>query len=633
MKSFEETSGEQLAKAGAVGTPQIDLGESAKGIAFINKAGLLQSFNSRFSQYFEHLNGAPARSGVSIYAGAFFLSEQELAAGLHNAFNGQATLAGQWAYDDLTISISIEPAFDRTSEAIGAFIHLEEDRSKKSSVDFKTVIEASGDAIIIFSPEGRPTYASPWVEKLMGYTPEEALQLDLYKVVHPEDLPYNQKVMEKAIFNPGIPVKGHVSRLLQKDGTWGWYDATLVNLISDPAVGGIVNSIRKLSESTQSGNAWNKKQWLNEIAAEASDVGVWELDLMNTQSVTNLKFEKLFGHQAVTSSWKLERLLSYVHPDDQSVFKEVFDDFSKDGSLECETRVVWHDQSVHWLSMKGHTFKNALGDTVRMVIVASEVTEKYALREALLQSESRMKHVLEHLSEGFILATKEGRILHWNQASLKMHGFTPSEAGPKTLPELLKFFKLYDQDGTILPLKKWPLIRLINAEQVNGLELKIRSRKEPWGKIFRYNGGSFMDASGEKVYFLTVSDVTALNSGKKTIRENEERFLAAFHLSPVALVLVGKKDGVCIDINKSAEKLLGYSHDESVGKTLLELNKISDADFRKLLEAIATGGGLYHEQIVSISTKSGNQMMISFSAEHVRLNNDEYRLVILSEVE
>lgn len=60
---------------------------------------------------------------------------------------------------------------------------------------------------------------------------------------------------------------------------------------------------------------------------------------------------------------------------------------------------------------------------------------------------------------------------------------------------------------------------------------------------------------------------------------------------------------------------------------------MSGADFRKLLEAIGSSGGLYHEQEITISTKSGRQVRITFSAEHVRINNNDYRLVILGKAE
>jgi PAS domain S-box-containing protein len=111
-----------------------------------------------------------------------------------------------------------------------------------------TLQENAGDAIVILSETGKLLYASPSVYKVVGYTVEELLKLDLQALAHPEDVNALQLVMLQVMVNPGKPVKGHTGRMLHKDGTWHWYEAVVTNMLHDSDIGGIVDNFRDVTD-------------------------------------------------------------------------------------------------------------------------------------------------------------------------------------------------------------------------------------------------------------------------------------------------------------------------------------------------------------------------------------------------
>ncbi|WOK08234.1 PAS domain-containing protein [Imperialibacter roseus] len=196
---------------------------------------------------------------------------------------------------------------------------------------------------------------------------------------------------------------------------------------------------------------------------------------------------------------------------------------------------------------------------------------------------------------------------------------------------MLKYFRVEQLNGKYLPVSKWPLPRLLNNENVDGLEVRVRSIKNRWAKIFRYNGGSFADREGNLVYFLTISDRTELSNIKKHLRDSEERFLDAFHASPVALCITSNKDAICLEINKNAEELLGYSYEEYTGKPILTLNGVPLAEIKKIFSRKGEPSKS-RESKLSISTKRGQKRLILFSVEQVMLNGEECRLTVFVDI-
>ncbi len=114
---------------------------------------------------------------------------------------------------------------------------------------YRSLVENGGDAIAIIGADGRPTYVSPSITNVLGYTEKEALDLNLFTIIHPDDVNGVVEKMQIALANPGVPTKGYTSRTKHKDGTWRWLEATITNLLDDPNIMGIIDNFRDVTDS------------------------------------------------------------------------------------------------------------------------------------------------------------------------------------------------------------------------------------------------------------------------------------------------------------------------------------------------------------------------------------------------
>ncbi len=113
---------------------------------------------------------------------------------------------------------------------------------------FRALVENGADALVILDITGKPFYVSPSIMRVLGYTEEEALNLNLFEVLHPDDAPHVAAKMEEVLQKPGIPIQGYTSRTKHKDGSWRWLEATITNMLHDPGINGIVDNFRDVTQ-------------------------------------------------------------------------------------------------------------------------------------------------------------------------------------------------------------------------------------------------------------------------------------------------------------------------------------------------------------------------------------------------
>ncbi len=86
---------------------------------------------------------------------------------------------------------------------------------------------------------GELSFISPSVERVLGYTPREYRQLDLRRLVHPDDYAELSRAEDIVRLQPGHTVTMEV-RAKHKAGHWTWIESRATNLCAHPDVRGFV---------------------------------------------------------------------------------------------------------------------------------------------------------------------------------------------------------------------------------------------------------------------------------------------------------------------------------------------------------------------------------------------------------
>ncbi len=122
---------------------------------------------------------------------------------------------------------------------------------RESEMKFRSLIANSTDTITVLDPTGQITYESPSLHRVLGYAPEMLVGRNVFEFVHPDDQPGTMEEFQRLV---GVP--GHTTRLevrfLHGDATWRTLEVVGRNLLSDPAIRGVVVNARDISERKES---------------------------------------------------------------------------------------------------------------------------------------------------------------------------------------------------------------------------------------------------------------------------------------------------------------------------------------------------------------------------------------------
>jgi len=124
--------------------------------------------------------------------------------------------------------------------------------------------------------------------------------------------------------------------------------------------------------------------------------------------------------------------------------------------------------------------------------------------------------------------------------------------------------------------------------------------------------------------FIFMTYTFALMVNERLIGEigfQEEKFSKAFHSTPHGLSLTDVETGRIIDLNDGFIETLGYSREEALGKTTLELRVWGEEEDRRRAVAELAAKGKIRDMELWFRRRSGEMMTGLWSAELILINN------------
>jgi PAS domain S-box-containing protein len=126
-----------------------------------------------------------------------------------------------------------------------------EDELRANEDRFRSLVQNSYEIIVVLSAEGRVTYESPSITRILGYRPGTLVGQLPYTFIHPDD----REMVEVAI--NGILQRYEYAntiefRVQHANNTWIYLEALGTNLLDHPGVNGIVVTLRDISERKRS---------------------------------------------------------------------------------------------------------------------------------------------------------------------------------------------------------------------------------------------------------------------------------------------------------------------------------------------------------------------------------------------
>ncbi|HVU10580.1 MAG TPA: PAS domain S-box protein, partial [Phototrophicaceae bacterium] len=118
---------------------------------------------------------------------------------------------------------------------------------------------------------------------------------------------------------------------------------------------------------------------------------------------------------------------------------------------------------------------------------------------------------------------------------------------------------------------------------------------------------------------LLAATLAERRQAELVVRNLEERFSKAFQASPIGMCITTLEDGVFVDVNEGYCETTGYTRDEVIGKSAVELNIWETPQARADLMDVLRRAGSVHQFPLRMRRKSGTFINGLLSIEPIEL--------------
>jgi PAS domain S-box-containing protein len=252
-----------------------------------------------------------------------------------------------------------------------------------------------------------------------------------------------------------------------------------------------------------------------------------------------------------------------------------------------------------------------------VAVVTAVFHRRFSAQGLELESaEQRYRLLFERSLAGVIRTTLDGRILDCNLASAHIFGYATCEeliASPITD----RYFDPEDRNAFIAALQS--MNSLTNFEEC--------LRRKDGSKVWLLGSANLVEGKGGAP---TVNEVTFVDITER--KHAEEIFRKAFNANPEPITIATNSEGRYIDVNESFLRVTGYSREEVIGHTSLEIKFWECLEDRARLIGMLRKHGSVRDLEIEYRTKSGEKRIALDSAEAIDIAGQECNIGILRDI-
>jgi PAS domain S-box-containing protein len=328
--------------------------------------------------------------------------------------------------------------------------------------------------------------------------------------------------------------------------------------------------------------------------------------------ITGYTRKEMIGHTA----------LELDLPADKETRKRYMSIIEKKGHVvDMENGLRRKDGEVRQVLMSGE-FIELSGEPYILTII-KDITARKQAEQALLESEERFNKAF-HTSPDFIIITSvaDDKIVEVNRACTGVSGYTRKELLGRSIQEfgLPAFPEDRERYASVMKKKG----RVVDME--TGILRKDGEIREV------LMSGSLIELSGKRHVLTIVKDITERKQAEQALLESEDKFNKAFHASPDCMALLSLADGRITEANEACSRLTGYTREELIMHSVLELGIFKDPEAWQRYVVILQDDCRMVDMEAEVCRKDGEIRQVILSMDQIVLFGERYILLVSKDI-
>lgn len=523
------------------------------------------------------------------------LENQQVYDQLNSVFETGESFHSKDTQIDLTIDGKLEtfyfnysftPLYDTCGNIYGVMntavdltdLHLAKKKTEAADKRFRNVVKQAPVGITILrGPDYLVEMANEAYLKLVDKEESAFVGRPLFESL-PEVEP-TVSLLLKDVLKTGIPYHGNELPVpLQRFGRLevSYFDFLYSPLKEeDGTISGIIVIATEVSEKVQTRKSTEQNEERLQIIVEASELGTWELNVKTKELRYSQRYLKIIGGYTDPIDLTHEQLLAHIHPDDIPVRNKAFNEALRSGNLNYEARIIWKDQSIHWMEGKGKVFYDENHNPEKLIGTIRDTTAERKHQQVLEESEKRFRSLTESIPQLIWETDEKGNALFASGKWIEYTGIQPNSQA--------EWKAIIHPDDVEENTKIWGNSLVTGAGYRSDVRIRRKDGTYRWhavigepvlnenNEIIKWVG-AFTDIHAEKAFTHELEEqvntrTKELNRINESLRKSEQRYHLMVDEVQDYAILYLNEEGIIENWNIGAEKIKGYTSEEIVGKS------------------------------------------------------------------
>lgn len=242
--------------------------------------------------------------------------------------------------------------------------------------------------------------------------------------------------------------------------------------------------------------------------------------------------------------------------------------------------------------------------------------------------DNNLEWIVNSVSDAVIITDPLGIIIRMNPAAQRLTGDDVNHATGKQLKELIKI--IHTQSGEIFD----------DVAGIVAVKGEITWKKGD-ARIITHNNQIFtFSGSAARIHetvnntesvIILFRDLAHADNSQEILRESEHHYMTLFYKSSIPIILIKLPEVFIVDANEAAENLTGYSKEEMIGKTSVDLGLICRDERNELIGRFRQNDGL-KENEMRIMNRRGEVLVVNFRTHPIEINGQLYAFTSMMDI-
>jgi PAS domain S-box-containing protein len=253
-----------------------------------------------------------------------------------------------------------------------------------------------------------------------------------------------------------------------------------------------------------------------------------------------------------------------------------------------------------------------------------DIEKRKRVEQELHEREERFRALVEKSPIAIIEWDSRYQVVEWNAAAERIFGHKREQA----LGQHASFIVPYSsRDSVDIAFQQ------LTTSTGDSRNISMNQRSDGQIITCQWSHTHIADEQGQADRLLSIAeDITEKRHAEDALSFSEAKFAGAFECNPDSVSIVRIRDGVIIEVNQTFQEISGYSREELVDRTAIQLDMWVVPEVRNILINTLRTEKIVRNFAWVMRTKSGNKRDCLTNATLFSAGNERYMLAVIRDV-